>query len=605
MRSESSAAEAGSSWKTTLSISRMMTLSACVVVAVVAAFAAFNAVSFLDHRIGSARFQSIQDGSELIADYLSPPLVPFEAFSLVHLTRDTPNADITKQVAKWKELQKSFEERLQHWDHRMASSPFLAVEKWKPFRDGIADRGNQFWSNVNKEIIPAFQNGDMAKADSAISELTAQFVTFVNFVGDNQGFIGEDIEQDKKDSLKASDLALKVCLGLAVLLCTALTAIFIAGNRLVVRALVRIAEVMSDLANGNLNVSVPYEARRDEVGDMARAVSVFKSQAQDNKSSKDANEYVISNLGDGLNRVSSGDLTRKINEPFPPALDALRVGFNSTVEALQNIIANVRRGAEGISSGTAEISIASDDLSRRTENQAANLEQTAAAVAEITHKVQETASGATHARNIVSLAKEDADKSSVIVDRAISAMKAIEDSSRRINQIIGVMDEMAFQTNLLALNAGVEAARAGDAGRGFAVVASEVRALAQRSAEAASEIKDQISTAQTAVADGVHLVAESGISLRSIIERISEINRVVSEIASSAEQQAVGLQEVNIAVEQMDMVTQQNAAMVEETTAATRTLTEQSSELARIVSRFTVRNSTQINPREANTSIAA
>lgn len=582
-----------------LSIARMMTVSAFVVIGLVAAFSAFTTMSFLDHRIGGERFNSIQDGSDLIADYLAPPLVPFEAFSLVHLTRDTPHADVKKEVGVWKDLEKSFNDRLAFWDNRMATRPFLAVEKWRPFRDGIATRGKSFWETLNKEIIPAFETGDWERADQGISKLTSAFAEYQAFVRENQAFIAEDTAKDESDSLAASDLTLEISLGLAVLLCIGLAGLFLLGNRHVIKALSMISEIMTKLAKGELNVIVPFERRRDEVGDMARAVAVFKVQAQDNHKTKESNEYVISKLGDGLERLSKGDLTRAISEPFPPALDPLRESFNETVHALQAIIANVRAGTDGISSGTAEISLASDDLSRRTENQAANLEETAAAVAEITSKVKETAAGASHARKMVTLAQDDADKSGQIVDRAIAAMKAIESSSQKINQIIGVMDEMAFQTNLLALNAGVEAARAGDAGRGFAVVASEVRALAQRSAEAAKEIKEQLSNSQHAVDEGVELVAQTGESLRSIIDRITEINKAVTEIATSAEQQAAGLQEVNTAVEQMDMVTQQNAAMVEETTAATKTLTEQSGDLAKIVARFTIER-TQQAPRERN-----
>ena len=202
--------------------------------------------------------------------------------------------------------------------------------------------------------------------------------------------------------------------------------------------------------------------------------------------------------------------------------------------------------------------------------------------------MRKTAAGATHAREVVSTARSDAEKGSEVVRQAINAMSGIEKSSQQIGQIIGVIDEIAFQTNLLALNAGVEAARAGDAGRGFAVVASEVRALAQRSAEAAKEIKALISTSTGQVEEGVDLVAETGKALERIFAQVAEIDKIVTEIARSAQDQATGLQEVNTAVSQMDQVTQQNAAMVEESTAASQTLSQETEELTRIIGRFKV-----------------
>ncbi|MBS0253093.1 MAG: HAMP domain-containing protein [Proteobacteria bacterium] len=295
---------------------------------------------------------------------------------------------------------------------------------------------------------------------------------------------------------------------------------------------------------------------------------------------------VVASLGTALSELAEGNLETTVYAEFAPEFAKLKQDFNSAASELRSTIELVKKGAGSIRLGTDEISQASDDLSRRTENQAASLEETAAAVKEITDTVGKTAQGATHARDTVSVAKSDAEKSGEIVRKAIAAMNGIETSSKQISQIIGVIDEIAFQTNLLALNAGVEAARAGDAGRGFAVVASEVRALAQRSAEAAKEIKGLISASTGQVAQGVQLVGETGQALTRIVSQVGEINEIVTGIAASANEQAHGLEQVNTAVNEMDQVTQQNAAMVEEATAATQTLAQQTEELVRLVSRF-------------------
>ena len=249
-------------------------------------------------------------------------------------------------------------------------------------------------------------------------------------------------------------------------------------------------------------------------------------------------------------------------------------------------MASVVSSTGAIQSGAREVSSASDDLSRRTEQQAASLEETAAALDEITATVKKSAEGASHAREVVAAADEDAKKSALVVRQAVDAMDAIAKSAQQISQIIGVIDEIAFQTNLLALNAGVEAARAGDAGRGFAVVASEVRALAQRSAEAAKEIKGLISASTTQVDHGVKLVAETGKSLERIMAQVAEINDVIADIAAGAKEQATGLDEVNTAINQMDQVTQQNAAMVEESTAASHSLSQETDQLSGLIGQF-------------------
>ncbi len=297
---------------------------------------------------------------------------------------------------------------------------------------------------------------------------------------------------------------------------------------------------------------------------------------------------VANSIGVGMSKLAAKDLTYRMAGEIPEAYRQLQVDFNAAMEQLETAIQSVSSSTAAIHTGTQEISAASDDLSRRTEQQAASLEETAAALNEITATVKRAAEGAKHARQVVATADQDAKQSASVVRQAIEAMDGISNSAQQISQIIGVIDEIAFQTNLLALNAGVEAARAGDAGRGFAVVASEVRALAQRSAEAAKEIKNLISTSTTQVDQGVKLVIETGKSLERIILQVADINTVVSQIATGASEQANGLQEVNSAISQMDKVTQQNAAMVEESTAASRSLSQEAEQLTGLIHQFQV-----------------
>ncbi|TAJ70477.1 MAG: PAS domain-containing methyl-accepting chemotaxis protein [Phenylobacterium sp.] len=297
---------------------------------------------------------------------------------------------------------------------------------------------------------------------------------------------------------------------------------------------------------------------------------------------------VVSTLGDGLKRLSEGDLTASITADFQGSYARIKEDFNSTASSLRSAMASVLSTTAAIRSGADEISTASDDLSRRTEQQAASLEETAAALDEITATVKRSAEGAKEASEVASGARTEAERSGDVVRDAVSAIHDIQQSSAKISNIIGVIDEIAFQTNLLALNAGVEAARAGEAGRGFAVVAQEVRALAQRSAEAAKEIKTLISSSGAQVDRGVKLVTDTGHALTAIVERVATIDGLVSEIAQSAREQSTGLGEVNTAVNQMDQVTQQNAAMVEEATAASAQLRREAVELGQLVARFDV-----------------
>jgi methyl-accepting chemotaxis protein len=304
-------------------------------------------------------------------------------------------------------------------------------------------------------------------------------------------------------------------------------------------------------------------------------------------------QKVVELLADGLRNLASGNFTKGISQAFPVDYEALRIDFNLAVDALRSALGSIASSAQTVRDGTNEIKRASDDLSRRTEQSAAGLEETAAALSELTETVRQTADGARKADQTVSATQTEAEKSGEIVRQAITAMEQIEKSSAQIGQIIGVIDEIAFQTNLLALNAGVEAARAGDAGRGFAVVAQEVRALAQRSAEAAKEIKGLISKSATLVGDGVTLVGDTGDALMRIVSAFGEINQLVGTMARSAEAQATGIAQISVAISQMDQSTQQNAAMVEETTAAAVSLAREAEAMAGLVGRFEIGASRQ------------
>jgi methyl-accepting chemotaxis protein len=586
--------------KSLFTIQRLMIAFGFIILSLLT-FLGTQTYSFIDAvRVGSENYNRVIGGKDLIADILPPPLYPAEAFSYMHILEDEP-ALLGKLLLRIDEIEADYRARIKHWKQNGAALNLMTPEEWEDFITDTERSNDQFWSDMRNHMLPAVRSGNLSGIDTVSKRMTADFIDLgfrMNAEAKKIAVSASSIEAQKLERSK-SQFGFVTGLNIGVALIVLL--MLFAAHQFVVRAIAVISGAMSRLASGHLEEEVPYTRRGDEVGEMAQAIAVFKEQSLQNRRNDENSQHIITVLGQGLENLAKGNLTHRIDQPFPDSLDRLRQYFNTAADSLADTINTVKRGSFGIKSGTEEIAQASDNLSRRTENQAANLEQTAAAVAEITSTVRKTAEGAQHARNMVTAAKEDADKSGVVVKRAVEAMQGIEKSSHEITQIIGVIDEIAFQTNLLALNAGVEAARAGDAGRGFAVVASEVRALAQRSAEAAREIKGILSTSRHQVQEGVQLVAETGSSLRQIIERVNDINGIVTDIARSAEQQATGLQEVNTAVDQMDQVTQQNAAMVEEATAATRTLTNQSGELARIVSRFTTAATAAITQAEEDT----
>jgi methyl-accepting chemotaxis protein len=422
----------------------------------------------------------------------------------------------------------------------------------------------------------------------------------------------------------SAKLRLALGAGLILAAAIAIAGIALAGALKLSRRVSGLSAAMRSLAAGEELDAVPEVQASDEIGDMGRAVAVFRQNAierarieaeaaqahEETEAERARNEtmragtareqsFVVGSVAKGLEHLARGDLTFRLTEPFPGDYRAVQENFNAAIETLQEAMRIITGATQTIRCGTGEVSQAADDLSKRTEQQAASLEETAAALDEITATVRKTAEGANHARDVVSSAKTDAEQSGEVVTGAVGAMAAIEQSAKEISNIIGVIDEIAFQTNLLALNAGVEAARAGEAGKGFAVVASEVRALAQRSAEAAKEIKALILASSSQVASGVDLVGKAGEALGRIAVQVTQINVVVGEIASSAREQATAMSEVNTAINSMDQVTQQNAAMVEQTTAASHALATEAQELGRLVARFKTGQEGNVAPRPA------
>ncbi|NKN35038.1 HAMP domain-containing protein [Agrobacterium sp. a22-2] len=443
------------------------------------------------------------------------------------------------------------------------------------------------------------------------------------------------------DSLAAFQTTMLILISAVTLLAVAAGTgfgMFVGVNQLS-RPIRNVTNAMKRVADGDFEAEVPYAGRRDEIGDMAAAVEVFKQNglavnrlnAQDTamraksddlqlsmatvvsaaaagdftkrieKNYDDANlNRFASNINDLLMTVDTGvtetrrvianlaegDLTQNMRGEFRGAFAELQTNVNTTFERLRQTMSEIRHKTDSINGNTDELTSATNDLSKRTEQQAAALEQTSAALDQITVVVRSSSERAQEASQMVSEAKQSAAQSGVVVREAVDAMGRIEQASREISQIINVIDEIAFQTNLLALNAGVEAARAGDAGKGFAVVAQEVRELAQRSANAAKDIKALITKSGTEVAGGVKLVQRTGEALGEIEVRVLKINDHIHSIATAAQEQATGLQEVNTAINQMDQVTQQNAAMVEETSAATHKLSSEAAGLASLVSYF-------------------
>jgi methyl-accepting chemotaxis protein len=481
-------------------------------------------------------------------------------------------------------------------------------------------KGMDFTTDIDAAIAPAIKSMDVdggtlvdtitkrvaeyAAARQQLDQIWGQLTAFAQTQKQSAG-----VERQQSNSISILATVLGIILSIAGGIALVLT---------LQRPIGQITAAMRRIAEGRLETSISGEQRYDEIGDIARALGIFKENAlskirieeqsdeeraaaeherqrnDEEKRELDRQiDFAVSELAAGLERLAQGDISSTIETPFIGRLEQLRQDFNSSMARLQETLSQVRDNVEMIQNNGNQMAASAEDLSKRTEQQAASLEETAAAVDEITVTVRSSAERAKDADVIVREAKRSADDSAVVVNNAIDAMTRIEDASRQIEQIIGVIDEIAFQTNLLALNAGIEAARAGDAGKGFAVVAMEVRELAQRSAAAAQEIKGLINKSTREVNSGSQFVQETGTVLEKISGQIVTISQHVEMIARASHDQSSALQEVNATVNQMDQMTQKNAAMVEETTAASRELANEADALMHLIQQFKIEAETE------------
>jgi len=531
--------------------------------------------------------------------------------SLVALGYDTTLGLLqAEQGRKPAEIQDDYKKDVGALFARLEAAPKLLPEINSSL-SGITDRARAI-VKATDEVWVMMKNGDFLTARRKLTDVNAQIADWrADIRALNENSLKEVVDQSDALSALTNSTILYSLIALGLLFSSAVAISLLVSSRGITGPIARLSTRMVSLAGGQTREEIDGVDRKDEVGQMAQAVAVFRENAlerirleqeadanrslsekeriaRDEQKAKEAadTQFAVDNLANGLSRLSDGDVSYRISQPFVAHLDTVRENFNASAEKLQSALTRVAENARGIDAGANEIRAAADDLAKRTEQQAASVEETAAALEEITTTVKDSTRRAQEAGHLVAKARTGAEQSGEVVRKAVVAMERIEKSSGEISNIISVIDEIAFQTNLLALNAGVEAARAGEAGKGFAVVAQEVRELAQRSASAAKDIKGLISTSNTQVQEGVELVGETGRALETIVAEVQEINRHVMAIVEAAQEQSSGLQQINTAVNQMDQDTQKNAAMVEETTAASHGLAREASSLNQLLGQF-------------------
>lgn len=531
-------------------------------------------------RVGGALHKRQLLTNEFVADIMPPPEYVIEPMlEITRLMRDPTSLEHRR--ASLRRLEAAYKSRASYWRESTLDNDL----KRKLLTEAAAP-AEKFWQDVNSQLLPAIEQNDMAAAQSAYDSAARAFERHQNAI---ERLTSAGINRSAEAGLDAEQKAqwtLALLSGLNVLILL----IIVAGRRWLMRRVIEpmlaVAATMRAMAAGELESGRVQNHREDEIGDMTRAVEVFRQVSLDQRDVSANQAVVVDEIDRGLRALAGGDLTHRIRTEFARDLDALRHAYNRSALMLADVIQNVSDTAHRVSLRASEIEAASEDLSQRNISQTAHVEETRAAISDVLGLVSHTAISAKETRMLIEQADVEASDSNDVVTQATTAMTAIESSSFQISKIVALIEGIAFQTNLLALNAGVEAARAGEAGKGFAVVASEVRALALRCADAASEIRTLIAQSETQVSLGVTLVKRTGSALIHVLGRMANVRQMIEVIAVDAGHQAATLAQINATAQQLDQVTQQNAAMAEQSTAAARRLSTHAGELSQLVSCF-------------------
>jgi len=563
-----------------------------VIFATVLAAALFVGSAIGTISVGGPISNDNQQASDLVADILPPPVYILESYLEARLAMAEPQR-LDHHAARLAKLHEEFDTRQKHWAASTLPDPLKAQLR------RVDTPARAFFAELETRFLPSLKQGDSAAASQSIQRLGAAYARHrreIDTLVEQTAAYQAKTRATGESYITMAMIAMAVA---GVILLLVLAGANVLLRRHLVDPLKSVSRVMWRMAEGDLKAEARVETKMDEIGDMMSAIEVFRKSSLACLEA-DRQALIVRELTTGLESLAAKNLSYRITTAFPAEFEPLRVSFNTATDALCEVLKQTASAAGNVLNGSAEIRSASGDLAQRTEQQAANIEESAAAMREVTGMVQKSAANALEVGRQVSEAHGTATEGGAVVHRAVDAMGQIQKSANEITSIIDVIDGIAFQTNLLALNAGVEAARAGESGKGFAVVANEVRALAQRSADAANDIKALIGASHASVAEGVSLVDQTGAVLERIGESIAAINSRVADIADSAQTQAQRLHQVNQAVSDMDKMTQQNAAMVEQSNAAARSLADEATDLSRLVETFdTGERGTAPGPRAA------